>query len=83
LESIDDLEIARSEYKSYLATTVNLIRSNADPLDIYLAEMQLKKAAEILEWISGLQSRPPHQPELPAGDPGSPTYSEFSDIPTM
>jgi len=62
---------------------VNLIRRNADPLDIFLAEKRVKKAAEIVDWISELRSRPPHQPELPAGDPGSPTYSEFSDIPTM
>jgi hypothetical protein len=82
LESVDDLELARSEYKSYLKTFVNLTRRNADTLDIYLAELRLKKAAAILDWINELRSRPPHQPEPPAGDPGSPTYSEFSDIPT-
>jgi hypothetical protein len=78
--SCDDLEMARAEYRTYLATLKNLTLSNADPLDVYLAEFQLKKAAKILDWIMELRSRPLDQPDPPAVDPGSPTYSEFDDI---
>jgi hypothetical protein len=82
-ETYDDLEIAKQEYLSYLKTYTTLSRRKADPVAIFLAEQHVISAARILDWITDLRSTPLEQPDPTAADPGSPTYSEFSDIPPM
>jgi hypothetical protein len=82
-ETNNDLDIAKREYKLYLDLFKDLSGRNADPVAVYLAEQDVKKSARILDWIKALDSRPIDQPNRTTGDPGSPTYSEFGDIPPM
>ena len=88
-ESFDLVEIAQKEYISALNRLKKLrAQAEANPskfskpdATLDMAEVEVKRAARILEMIKELSSSLPDRSDEAGAPPDSPTYSEFGELP--